>query len=44
VALAAGVLGGMRLTPVVSAVILTRTSALLMLATACSMLVSALRG
>jgi uncharacterized protein len=44
VALAAGVLVGMRLTPVVSAVILTRTSALLMLATACSMLVSALRG
>ena len=38
-ALAAGVMGGMQLTPRVAPVVLSRTAAVLMLATACSMLV-----
>jgi uncharacterized membrane protein YfcA len=42
-ALAFGVLVGMRVTPRVSPHILARASACLMLATACAMLVSALR-
>jgi hypothetical protein len=42
IALAAGVTGGMRLTPRIAPFILSRTAALLMLATACSMLAAAL--
>lgn len=38
IALGVGVLGGMRLTPRVSPIVLSRTAAALMLATACSML------
>ena len=41
-ALAAGVMGGMRVTPRVAPVALRRTAAVLMLATACSMLASAI--
>jgi uncharacterized membrane protein YfcA len=42
-ALGAGVIGGMTLTPRVAPLVLSRVAALLMLATACSMLASALR-
>lgn len=42
-ALGAGVMGGMALTPRVAPLVLSRAAALLMLATACSMLASALR-